>query len=331
MAPPMTPLPNQIDEQLGVWGSRLFNVSTETLPRPRRSTRVPLGSARPVSTGGRLSTSQARATYVRQKLQAMVRRAPQVVVKLVRVPKGMKGISNNLTYISRDGQLEIEDQDGQVILGKEAVADLKAEWCDGGMPIAADSTMRDAFHLVLSMPTRTDPLSVQRAARDFAKQEFSGFQHAMVLHTFETDPDPNLSQHPHVHLTVKVAGLDGIRLNPKKADLQRWREGFAEALRERGIEATTTSRIHRANQERWTVRHLHEVSRKGETLERLQRTTRRHGRAQEVMRNYEQLMRALARSDRGEDRQLAADLVSYLGARGRTRETEKERGKDRER
>ena len=33
----------------------------------------------------------------------------QVVVKLVRAPKGMKGISNNLTYISRDGQLEIED------------------------------------------------------------------------------------------------------------------------------------------------------------------------------------------------------------------------------
>jgi hypothetical protein len=60
---------------------------------------------------------------VRQTLQAMVRRAPQVIVKLVRAPKGMKGISNNLTYISRDGQLEIEDQDGQMILGKDAVAD----------------------------------------------------------------------------------------------------------------------------------------------------------------------------------------------------------------
>jgi hypothetical protein len=71
-----------------------------------------------------------------------------------------EGISNNLTYISRDGQLEIEDQDGQVIQGKDAVADLKAEWRDGGLPILADSTMRDAFHLVLSMPTRTDPLSV---------------------------------------------------------------------------------------------------------------------------------------------------------------------------
>jgi hypothetical protein len=313
----MTPPTNQIDDKLDEWGSRLFNVSTETQPRPRSSKRLPLGSAKPATTVRWLSTPQARAAYVRQKLQAMVRRAPQVVVKLVKAPIGMKGISNNLTYISRDGQLEIEDQDGQVIHGKDAVADLKAEWRDGGMPIAADSTMRDAFHLVLSMPTRTDPLSVQRAARDFAQREFSGFQYAMVLHTFETDPDPNPSPHPHVHLTVKAAGLDGMRLNPRKADLQRWREGFVEALREHGIEATTTSRLHRTNQERWTVRHLNEVSKKRKTLERLKRTTRRHGRAQEVMQNYEQVMRTLARSDRGEDRQLAADLVRYLSERSR--------------
>ena len=327
----MTPPTNQIDERLDEWGSRLFNVSTETLPRPPRSTRSPLGSAKPVGTNRGLSTPQARATYVRRKLQAMVRRSPQVVVKLVRAPKGMKGISNNLTYISRDGQLEIEDQDGQVILGKDAVADLKAEWRDGGMPIAVDSTMRDAFHLVLSMPTRTDPLSVQRAARDFATREFAGFQYGMVLHTFETDPDPHPSPHPHVHLTVKAAGLDGVRLNPRKADLQRWREGFAEALREHGIEATTTSRIHRTTHERWRVQHLRDRTTNAKVLDRQQRQTHLPRKQREVMHHYEQVLRMLARSDRGEDRQLAADLVRYLEGRGRTPEAGKERGKDRER
>ncbi len=106
---------HQSDERLDEWGSRLFNVSRDSSSRPRRSKRTPLGSPKPVSAGGRLSTPQARTPYVRQKLQAVVRRAPQVMVKLIRAPKGMKGISNNLTYISRDGQLEIEDQDGQVI------------------------------------------------------------------------------------------------------------------------------------------------------------------------------------------------------------------------
>jgi hypothetical protein len=320
-----------MDERLDEWGSRLFNVARDTPPRPRRSKRTPLGSAKPVSPSGRLSTPQARTTYVRQTLRAMVRRAPQVIVKLVRAPKGMKGISNNLTYISRDGQLEIEDQDGQVIKGNEAVADLKTEWRDGGMPIAADSTMRDAFHLVLSMPQRTDPLSVQRAARDFAKREFSGFQYAMVLHTYETDPDPHPSQHPHVHLTVKAAGLDGIRLNPRKPDLQRWREGFAEALREHGIEATTTSRIHRTTHERWRVQHLHDRTTKAELLDRQKRQTHLPKKRREVMHHYEQVMKALAQSERGDDRQLAADLVRFLGARGRTTENEKEQGKNRER
>ncbi len=326
----MSSIGSQIDQKLDEWGSRLFNVSTETLPRPRRSRNGRLSFGKFVSTGGRLSTSQARATYVRQKLQAMVRRAPQVMVKLVRAPKGMKGISNNLTYISRDGQLEIEDQDGQVIQGKEAVADLKDEWRDGGTPILADSTMRDAFHLVLSMPTRTDPLSVQRAARDFAQREFSGFQYAMVLHTYETDPDPHPSPHPHVHLTVKAAGLDGIRLNPRKPDLQRWREGFAEALREHGIEATTTSRIHRTTHERWRVQHLRDRTTKAKGLDRQQRLTHLPGKQRSVMHHYQQVMKTLAGSDRGEDRQLAADLVRYLGGRGRTRETDRDRGKDRE-
>jgi hypothetical protein len=322
---------SNFDARLDEWGSRLFNVSRDTPSRQRRGKRTPLGSPKPVSPNGRLSTPQARTTYVRQTLRAMVRRAPQVMVKLVRAPKGMKGISNNLTYISRDGLLEIEDQDGQVIKGKEAVADLKTEWRDGGMPIAADSTMRDAFHLVLSMPQRTDPQSVQRAARDFAKREFSGFQYAMVLHTFETDPDPHPSPHPHVHLTVKAAGLDGIRLNPRKPDLQRWREGFAEALREHGIEATTTSRIHRTTHERWKVQHLRDRTTQARVLDRQKRVTDTPGKLREVMHHYEQVMRTLARSARGEDRQLATDLVRYLGGGGRTRGTDRDRGKDRER
>jgi hypothetical protein len=116
--------------------------------------------------------------------------------------------------------------------------------------------MPDAFHLVLSMPTRTDPFSVQRAARDFPSREFSGFQYAMVPHISGTNLDPYPSPDPHVHLTVKAAGLDGIRSNPRKPDLQRWHQKFAAALREHGIEVTTTSPIDRTIHEQWRVQHL---------------------------------------------------------------------------
>ncbi len=66
------------------------------------------------------------------------------------------------------------------------------------------------------MPTQTDPLSAQRAARDFDTHELAGFQYAMALHTFETDADQNPSPHPQSHLTVKAAGFAGMRLNPRK-------------------------------------------------------------------------------------------------------------------
>ena len=48
----------------------------------------------------------------------------------------------------------------------------------------------------------------------------------MVLHDHQANP--------HVHLSVRAESKHGKRLNPRKADLQRWRETFAERLRELG-------------------------------------------------------------------------------------------------
>jgi hypothetical protein len=89
--------------------------------------------------------------------------------------------------------------------------------------------------IVLSMPAGTEPFRVEDASRAFAERVFGErFAYVFVLH----DED----RHPHVHLTVRMSGRGGARLNPRKADLQGWREVFAEALRERGVEAEATPR-----------------------------------------------------------------------------------------
>jgi hypothetical protein len=80
---------------------------------------------------------------------------------------------------------------------------------------------------MLSMPRGTDPLTVLHAAREFAKIEFANHRYVMVLHEHQANP--------HVHLSVKAESKHGRRLNPRKADLQRWREIFGERLRERGV------------------------------------------------------------------------------------------------
>jgi len=113
------------------------------------------------------------------------------------------------------------------------------------------------MHLVLSMPETTDPQAVRSAARAFAK-ELCGHNHeyVMALHHPGNDKD---SKQPHVHLSVKCLGFDETRLNPGRTDLQRWRETFAERLRDIGVDATATPRKSRGivkKAERSVIQHI---------------------------------------------------------------------------
>ena len=71
------------------------------------------------------------------------------------------------------------------------------------------------------------------AVKNFAREEF-GLKHryAMVLHTDEP--------HPHVHVVVKSASEQGVRLNIRKATLREWRREFARHLRALGVSANAT-------------------------------------------------------------------------------------------
>jgi hypothetical protein len=62
----------------------------------------------------------------------------------------------------------------------------------------------------------------------------------MVLHDHQANP--------HVHLSVKAESKHGQRLNPRKADLHRWREVFAERLRAWGVDAEATRQPTRGEQ-----------------------------------------------------------------------------------
>ena len=124
--------------------------------------------------------------------------------------------------------------------------------------------------------------------------------------------------------------MSGYPLLCLKNDIQRWREGFAEALREQGIDATTTSRFHRTTHERWTIRRGVDPNTKAKQIDRRLRPTPVPPVQHAVMQNYERVMKALAESVHGEDRQLAADLVSYLSGRSRVGEKEKGRSQERE-
>lgn len=195
-------------------------------PVRQRSVR-PRAVVRPPQTSG----GGARA-----RLERIAARAPEVMVKVTGRTRDTAHLHAHLDYISRNGELELEGPDGAQMIGRRDVADLADDWAVAALadkPRRKDSPV--SHSVILSMPAGTNEIAVRDAARSFATDMFSG-RHDYVF-TLHTD-----TPRPHVHLAICSRGHAGERLNPKKADLELWRQTFAQALRDRGVEAEATPR-----------------------------------------------------------------------------------------
>ena len=290
----MPQAPN-IDAVLIQWGDRLFypgNRVVKVKPQPKLA-------------GG---AARQRAAAIRERIEAtVVRRAPQVMVKVTGGGRGMKAIAAHFRYISKNGRLDIEDERGEKMLGKDALPELADDWRLGGTLIDDIGDRREAFNIMLSMPRGTDPLSVQHAAREFAKIELADHKYVMVLHDHQANP--------HVHISVRAESKHGKRLNPRKADLHRWRETFAEKLRDRGIEAEATRQATRGRNRNydplWRVKAREDgrlrTSRPIAKSSHQARSTRA-----EAVEAWIQVGRALATSAEKADRDLARSISAFV-------------------
>lgn len=182
------------------------------------------------------STGPATRESRRATLERIARKSPEVMVKITGGGRNIIQIKRHMDYISRNGLVELEDEQGLIYSGKQDVRLVRDAWRDGGHPVPnnGEDGPREAFNVMLSMPEGTDRAAVKDAARAFAAAEFKGFQYAFAAH------DDTMK--PHVHITVKATALDGTRLNPRKGDLHRWRVAFAQELRDRGIDANASPR-----------------------------------------------------------------------------------------
>ena len=199
---------------------------------------VSYGRGGPRETGGRLTPAQV------EQIRRTVQRTPEAVVKVLpRASNDLKAVGKHLDYIGRNGELELETDDGERLSGRIG-KDLLDDW-----DLDIDDVRRQAtlaatkgrkppklvHKLMFSMPPGTPPDKVLGAVRNFAREEFWGqHRYAFVLHTDEP--------HPHVHLVLKAVSEQGVRLNIKKATLRHWRSEFARNLRLLGVEANATER-----------------------------------------------------------------------------------------
>ena len=185
----------------------------------------------------RASGSRRLTPAHKQRLQRIARGAPEVMVKVTGRSVGAAHLKAHLDYVTRNGKLRTVSGDERVIEGRPELRALHDEWVVKNELTTRrhDDRAAAAVHIMLSMPPKTDADAVQRAASAWAANILGDRYDYLV--TRHDDQD-----HPHVHVTVRAVGYDGRRLRANRADLQAWREHFAEKLRERGIEAEATPR-----------------------------------------------------------------------------------------
>ncbi len=277
-----------------------------------------------------LRPSPAAGGSARARLERIAARAPEVMVKVTGRTRDGAHLRAHLEYISRNGQLELESADGALIVGRRDVADLADNWGVAGLgdrPRRRDSPL--SHSVILSMPAGTNEIAVRDAARSFAADLFAG-RHDYVF-TLHTD-----TPRPHVHLAICSRGHTGERLNPKKADLELWRQTFAQALRDRGVEAEATPRRARGvtrKAERTPLRKIRDRQEAGEgqmaqvrrsayreaagaafqgRTERMPWEQRILARQQAVRSLYLTQARLLARSSDPADRTLGAKVEAFV-------------------
>jgi Relaxase/Mobilisation nuclease domain len=174
-----------------------------------------------------------------------VGRTPEVMVKIInKGSSSVAGVSGHVGYIGRQGGVELETDEGEILQGQEVGNAVVEDWNldliqqRGKINLTPNKPKqppRLVYKLIFSMPAGTLPEKVRAAVRNFAREEFAlKHRYVMALHTDEP--------HPHVHLVLKARSDDGGRLYVRKATLRQWREGFATHLRALGVLANATPR-----------------------------------------------------------------------------------------
>ena len=276
------------DAELQKWGRMLF-ASAKPGPRhPGRGVRIPAPDV------------------VRREVRLAVQRAPQVMVKVTGGGRGMGVIRAHMNYIDREGDGLI-DQAGDRHQGREARRELARQWAREGTPIPERSDRREAFNIMWSMPAGTDSRKLLAAVQALAARRFAGHKYVMALHTHQANP--------HVHLLVRAESDTGVRLNPRKADLHEWRMEFAAELRERGIAAAASRQAARGVVKNylniWQAKAQGEGRLRNQPPSHKDSQVARDTRA-DALRAWSGVAKALAQSDKWEDRDLAKQALEFV-------------------
>ncbi|WP_395378162.1 relaxase/mobilization nuclease domain-containing protein [Marinicella sp. W31] len=177
---------------------------------------------------------------------------PKAVSSLIKVTGNKNSAAQlkaHLDYISRRGEIEIEDEEGTTFKGDkrsksitEWVSDFElrkgiqkdANFGDGQKK---SRTNRIAKAIVISVPKGADHDALVEATREFAKNNFGGRRYVFAVHSPETEVHDNkITEHRHVHIIVENISPEAegkLQTDPKV--FREWRHKYAEIAKDHGI------------------------------------------------------------------------------------------------
>jgi len=170
----------------------------------------------------------------RKRAYQIAIKLPQAVFKITSWAHDAESVMSTLSYVSREGDLELEDPQG-ALLNAEEVKERLVEWETDFDTHKKRS--RESAHIIFSTPEGSDPEAAKAAFRRFASDVFANHDYLFVGHD-DTD-------FFHIHAVVKARGFEMTKLDPGRKDLKDWRNYWAECLRDEGIQVEASSRLMR--------------------------------------------------------------------------------------
>ena len=188
-----------------------------------------------------------------QRIRAS-KKLPQAVFKISSYSHSAGAVWDRVNYVARDGELEVEAQDGEAMDQAELEA-MVDKW-EGEAGHRKRGVL--AMSAIVSFPSGVDREKATEASRQFFGEAF-GRNHDYVF-----APHDDAKQF-HVHVVVQARGHDGTQLRITKEDLQDLRMLLAEKAREQGIELDASPRWARGEEkEPHRPRAVEGIERRGE-------------------------------------------------------------------
>jgi hypothetical protein len=193
-------------------------------------------SGRLIGAGGKHYRSPGDAKSALARNLRIAQRRPQAVLKITRYGHGGAKILAHIHYVQRHGKLAVEDESGEQIEDPRELRRRVRLWTEqAGATMAepgAEVTRkrRVTAHFILDAGKDADRDALRKSAREFLAERFGKEGHEYL---FARHDD---TKQPHVHVVLNMIDGQGRRLHTSVAEVQSWRERFAEVARANGIE-----------------------------------------------------------------------------------------------